>query len=83
MVCQFFVLKFIGTAILFLIDLTEEQCSMKGDILSVMQKCYNEMQQINNAIIKANKSKVDFFEEILDVAQHSYDDVKEVLNECK
>ncbi len=78
-----FVLKFIGIA-LALTDLAEEQCSMKDDILGIMQKSYNEMQQINNVVTEANKNKkVDFFEKVLGIAQHSYNDAKEKLNECK
>ncbi|WP_220272171.1 hypothetical protein, partial [Helicobacter sp. MIT 14-3879] len=72
--------KFIGIA-LPLTDLTEEQCLMKDDILGVMQKCYNEMQQIHNIIAK--KAKVGLFEKILSVAQRLYDDIKVVLNGCK
>ncbi|TLD89547.1 hypothetical protein LS66_004355 [Helicobacter sp. MIT 03-1614] len=78
-----FVLKFIGIA-LALTDLAEEQCSMKDDILDIMQKSYNEMQQINNVVTEANKNKkVDFFEKVLGFAQHSYNDAKESFNECK
>lgn len=57
---------------------------MKDDILDIMQKSYNEMQQINNVVTEANKNKkVDFFEKVLGFAQRSYDEVKESLNECQ
>ncbi|WP_220272169.1 hypothetical protein, partial [Helicobacter sp. MIT 14-3879] len=68
--------KFIGIA-LPLTDLTEEQCLMKDDILGVMQKCYNEVQQIHNIIPKVDIGKP------LDAAQYTYDYIKEVLNGCK
>ncbi len=76
----FFVFKFIGIA-LDLIDLTEEQCFMKDDILGIMQKSYNEIQQINNVMAKI--LKIDLAEKFLNVAQHFYNGIKEQLNECQ
>lgn len=80
---NFSVLKSIGIALPFLATI-EERCSVKDDILDIMQKSYNEMQQINNVVTEANKNKkVDFFEKVLGFAQRSYDEVKESLNECQ
>ena len=80
---NFYVLKSIGIALPFLIDSIEEQCSMKDDILDILQKCYSELQEINNVVTKANKGKIDYLETRLGFAQRSYDEVKEQLNECK